>query len=207
MIKLRKHFPGQRRDETTVILSRVHWFKFMGHLFFVLTLILVWLISYILIDAYLPELLEEAWRNLFILISSAYFLFVILFAYVGWLNYYLDIWLVTNQRLIDIDQRALFSRHVSQLNLRKIQNVKVDVDGIIPTFLQFGDVDVESAGAEAGRFSFRSIPHPYRMERKILALARIASKRLRTQRREEETEDGPEIIHAKTWLKNEKDPE
>ena len=181
MIKLEKRFPGQRDEEATVLLARVHWFRFVGHILLSLFLIVIWLVALLLLQTYSPAFLTGIWGQVFVLFSGAYFLFVLLFLFIGWLNYYLDVWIVTNERLVDIDQRSLFNRSVSQLSLRKIQNVRAEVKGILPTLLRFGDVDVESAGADVGRFSFRSIPKPFEVERKVLELAQYVSEHLDTE--------------------------
>lgn len=178
MIKLERRFPGQRDEEVTVLLARVHWFRFLGHIFLTLLLAIIWFVALFLLQAYLSAFLTGMWGQVFVLFSGAYFLFVLLFLFIGWLNYYLDVWIVTNERLIDIDQKSLFDRSVSQLSLRKIQNVRAEVKGILPTLLRFGDVDVESAGADVGRFSFRSIPKPFEVERKVLRLAQHVSEQV-----------------------------
>lgn len=178
MIKLESRFPGQRDQETTVLLARVHWFRFIGHFFLTILLFIIWVVALLLLQIYLPAFLTGMWGQVFVLFSSAYFLFILLFLFIGWLNYYLDVWIVTNERLVDIDQKSLFDRSVSQLSLRKIQNVKAEVKGILPTLLRFGDVDVESAGADVGRFSFRSIPKPFEVERKVLELAQYVSEHI-----------------------------
>ncbi|MFC1686462.1 PH domain-containing protein [Patescibacteria group bacterium] len=178
MIKLESKFPGQRDQETTVLLARVHWARFAGHITLFLFLAVVWFIAFILLQIYFPALLSEMWGQTFVLFSSAYFLFLLLFLFIGWLNYYLDVWIVTNERLVDIDQKSLFDRSISQLSLSKIQNVKAEMKGILPTFLRFGDVDVESAGADVGRFSFRSIPNPFEVERKVLELSQYVSEHI-----------------------------
>ncbi len=177
MRELKKQFPGQQADEKTVLLARVHWFKFAGNLLFAFVLVLMWFVAWALIDQYLPTLLQGMWGNIWILFSFLYFLFVALFLYIGWLNYYLDVWILTNDRLIDIDQKGLFNRSVSQLSLGQVQNIKAEIKGFLPVLLRFGNVDVETAGAEVGRFSFRNIPKPFEVEEKVLILVEDFFKR------------------------------
>jgi uncharacterized membrane protein YdbT with pleckstrin-like domain len=68
--------------------------------------------------------------------------------FVSWTNYYLDMWVLTDKRLISVDQRGLFSREISSLRLDKIQDVKVEVKGIIDTLLHIGSIHVQTAGVE-----------------------------------------------------------
>ena len=98
----------------------------------------------------------------------AFFAFVVLtWFFVSWLsfmviwtNYYLDVWIVTNMRIIDIEQYSLFSRDVSEFRLDRIQDVTIEVKGILPTLLRFGNVDVQTAG-ETYEFQIKSVPNPY----------------------------------------------
>ena len=57
-------------------------------------------------------------------------------------DYYLDVWILTNQRIFDIEQRGLFNRHISVFEINKIQDVNVKIEGIIATFIKYGDVNI-----------------------------------------------------------------
>jgi hypothetical protein len=81
----------------------------------------------------------------------------------------LDVWIVTDQRIINIEQKGLFSRVVSELELENIQDITSDVRGVIATFLNYGDLFVQTA-AEKERFIFRNIPDPYKVKDMIMNL-------------------------------------
>ena len=68
--------------------------------------------------------------------------------YVSWTDYYLDTWTITNKRIIDINQNGLFSRQVSALHIDKVQDVSVEVKGVLWTLLGIGDVKVQTAGSD-----------------------------------------------------------
>ncbi len=99
-----------------------------------------------------------------------YELFVILFFYTAFLDYYLDLWVVTEERILDIDQEGVFMRKVSELALHNIQDVHVEVKGVFATLFNFGTIEVQTAGAEQ-KFSFEGIPDPQKISRQILELA------------------------------------
>jgi uncharacterized membrane protein YdbT with pleckstrin-like domain len=63
-------------------------------------------------------------------------------------RYYLNQWIITNTRVIEIHQYGFFSREVSSLLLVKIQDVNSDVEGIFETLLGYGELEVQSAGTE-----------------------------------------------------------
>lgn len=63
---------------------------------------------------------------------------------------YLWFWnafLVTNHRVIDVDQRGLFSRTVSEATYDKIQDVSFTVNGVWGTMFGFGKLDLQTAGS------------------------------------------------------------
>jgi uncharacterized membrane protein YdbT with pleckstrin-like domain len=79
---------------------------------------------------------------------------------VTWTNYYFDLWIVTNKRIIDVEQKGLFRREVSSLRLDNIQNIVIDMNGIMPTLLRYGNVHVHTAGASHEIFIIRTANDP-----------------------------------------------
>ena len=82
---------------------------------------------------------------------------------VAWTNYYLDLWVVTDRRIIDIQQHGLWSRKISECRLDRVQDISTEVRGFLPTLLGFGDVRIQTA-AEAERFIMKDVPHPYEIK-------------------------------------------
>lgn len=93
-------------------------------------------------------------------IVGIYWLFVWMGAFGVFTNYFLDQWIVTNERIIDINQIDFWNREISSLFLSRIQNVETEIDGFFHTLFGFGTVSVESAGAEIGRVKMRGLARP-----------------------------------------------
>lgn len=83
-------------------------------------------------------------------------------------RYYLNAWILTNQRLVDIKQRGFFSREVSSLLLSRVQDVTTDVTGILASLMNIGTIRVQTAGAE-NEFHMAGIPLPEQMRDLILS--------------------------------------
>jgi uncharacterized membrane protein YdbT with pleckstrin-like domain len=64
-------------------------------------------------------------------------------------NYYLSLQLVTTDRIIDINQTGIFQREVNELSIGNIQDVTYKQNGILQSFLGYGQVIVKSAGSES----------------------------------------------------------
>jgi len=108
--------------------------------------------------------------------ASIYFLCAWLFAFMEFTDYYLDLWIVTSERVLSSEQKGLFNRVASELHLAAIQDVTSEQRGLLGTFLDFGDVHIQTAG-EKGRFHFDNVDHPERVKETIIKLIEEDKKR------------------------------
>ncbi len=70
-----------------------------------------------------------------------------------------DVLVVTNLRLVDVDQKGLLSRRVSEASYDAIQDVSWLRKGIWQTIFRMGSVSVQTAG-QATNIEVVSVPHP-----------------------------------------------
>jgi uncharacterized membrane protein YdbT with pleckstrin-like domain len=104
----------------------------------------------------------------------------LVYRYLDWGN---DRYIVTNDRIIDVEQRPfLLSSDTREASLGNIQNVHYLVPNIIASTLRYGDVIVQTAGA--GEFTFTHVPNPADVQNEIFR--RIHNYRLALQRRQAE---------------------
>lgn len=76
-----------------------------------------------------------------------------------WTDYYLDILIISNKRIIDIEQQGMFYREISSFPLENIQDITIDIPGIVATFLDFGNVKLQTA-SEKSNFIIPNAAHP-----------------------------------------------
>lgn len=118
-----------------------------------------------------PTLLEGPISYpLLILLGSVYYLSLGLFFYSYFVDFYLDMWIITNDRLVDIEQTGLFARTVAEVDLYQIQDVSSDIRGFFPTLFNYGTLSLQTAGS-IPKFIFYNIPRPHKLREEILALA------------------------------------
>lgn len=103
------------------------------------------------------------------LLVSAYYLMVWLFFFATYVDYYLDAWIVTSDRVINVEQRGLFNRTISELDLANVQDVTSEVKGVIAFFFRYGNVYVQTA-AEKEYFIFEQVPRPDEIRKRLLLL-------------------------------------
>jgi hypothetical protein len=181
-------FKGKKTDENVILLLRRHWlvfvFRFLPFLLLAIGLVIFHVAG--------KELLKFVGLNLdlnwFYLIESFLSIFIWLVLFITWINFYLDVWIVTDLRIVDIEQVALFSRNISELKHNKIQDVTSEVQGVIPTLFKYGDVFIQTAGNKQ-RFMFKQISDPTNTRNIIMQLQKRAIL-------EEKREEG-EILRGK----------
>lgn len=164
------HFAGQRENEEVIQVIHRHWFNILSHFLLVILLALVLFGSMVALPVFFPDFLNTQSERFFIFMENTLFMLIWLFSFMTWIDYYFDIWIITNERIINIEQVGLFDRHISELNFSNIQDVTTTVEGIIPTVLNFGDVSIQTAG-EQERFLFHMVPDPYKIKDTIMKLS------------------------------------
>jgi len=83
-------------------------------------------------------------------------------------RYYLDQWVITTTRIVDIHQYGFFDRHVSSFLLNHVQDITTDVNGVFPTMFGYGTLRVETAGDASQHFLMTGIPNPEQIRDLIL---------------------------------------
>lgn len=162
-------FPTQRPNERVVLLLRRHWTVLARDVSqLVLSLLLPPIIIVLLIQ-YTPISFATGTAPYVIIVAglSLYYLFSFLAYFHDFVDYHLDIWVVTDQRIVSIEQEGLFHRTVSELNIVKVQDVTSEIAGKVQTFLNYGQVHIQTAG-EHGRFLFEQVPNPSEVAKVIL---------------------------------------
>lgn len=107
-----------------------------------------------------------------VLIYLAFFLLLFGFVLFRFLLWYFNIYVVTNERIIDFDFHRFLHREISDTALAKIQDITSQISGPLQTFFNFGNVFVQTA-SERPRFEFENIPNPDKVVKEISAQARL----------------------------------
>lgn len=159
--------PGEQVVEE----ARKHWFLFLTELLpFAVLVIIPFAMPHLLV--YAPPLAPYADRINYAepvqrALLGVWLLICWTTAWGVFTRYYLNLWVLTNQRIVNIKQRGFFLREVSSLLLPRVQDVTTDVSGVLPSLLGIGDIKVQTAGEEVD-FVMRGIPHPEQMRDIIL---------------------------------------
>jgi uncharacterized membrane protein YdbT with pleckstrin-like domain len=132
-------------------------------------LVLVMAISTaILAPMYLTFLTDE--QKTGILLSAGLVAILdIIFTYISIYIYQANRWVVTSDSVTQITQNSLFDHHANQLSLAKLEDVSAEQHNLIQELFGFGDITLETAGADRDKFVFAFCPNPHEYARKIIA--------------------------------------
>lgn len=152
--------------------ARRFWFSFMG---WIVVLVIMFVVG-LSIASWLFATIDFAeddgtLRMLLLAGFSVYLLLLATVFLVAWVSYYLDVWFITDRRVIDIEQTGLFRRRISEFSTLRVQDVSAARIGIWETWLDYGDVIIQTAGEQAN-FIMANIHEPYGVARLIMNLHR-----------------------------------
>lgn len=170
-MKLKPTFPNMLPDEQVVLLLHRHGFVAIRIVLLYGVLALVPIAAWILLGTRTTAFADPttAGYAVLVLLFASYALVWGLLFFVSWLNYYLDVWIVTNERIINIKQLRLFHRTVSEQKLYRVQDVTWEMQGVLGNMLKFGNVTIQTA-AEQAKFTFEHIPDPEAVAKIIMHL-------------------------------------
>jgi Bacterial PH domain len=87
----------------------------------------------------------------------------------SWISWYFSVFIITNQRFIQITQKRLFHRAVSDIALEQIQSVNYEVAGLQETLLGFGTIKMQTY---IGDLTVHDVHKPAHIQKKIVGILR-----------------------------------
>ncbi len=151
-------------DERVLKVVRKHWFIPAVEFFGISLLALAPLVIFLgIIFAQNQDWIDwgiGAYGAILLFASALWWVICIMMAAMIWTHYYLDLWIITDRRLIVIEQLGFFNRKTSNFRLERLQDIKVRVSGIIATLLNFGTIRAQTASASDSSFKMTGLPDP-----------------------------------------------
>ncbi|MEO6761678.1 MAG: PH domain-containing protein [Candidatus Saccharimonadales bacterium] len=87
----------------------------------------------------------------------------------SWMSWHFSVFIVTDQRFIQITQKGFFHRSVVDMSLPQIQMVNYEVSGLQETLLGFGTIMMQTF---VGDLLIHYIHHPAKIQKKLLEILR-----------------------------------
>ncbi len=162
--------------ERILTITRRHWLMLWLRIFsigiFSLFPIIAWIIILISagISSTLPYDIGSFTPHVLVLYGN-WLLFMLIALGQTLLNHHLDVWIITNHRIISIDQHGFFNRSIGSFRLDRLQDINIEIHGFLATILNYGSVEIETASEGPGEFRAYNIPHPESLKTIIMEAA------------------------------------
>lgn len=144
---LPKQFKGQHEDEIVMLMFRKHPVVMRKGLIFSMVGLLLGTV---------PSLINPVMSWLWLGLAGGLLLSVIIiFPY--WISWYYTMFILTNERYIQMTQKGLFHRSVSDLSIKQVQSLNYQVAGLEQTVLGFGTIVMQTY---LGDIVIHDIHHP-----------------------------------------------
>lgn len=151
-IKLDNMRPGEK----PVMIIKRHWI--------ILVKIFLYFILWFFATSMFYVFWNYAWAHLLVII---FWMIYSIFLYIEWLNHELDLYIITNNRIIWVDQVWFLDRKVSECNLWQVQEVWNQTKWLLSNLLNYWTIKIQTAW-NATNFIMDIAPFPIENSRKIL---------------------------------------
>ena len=128
------HLDNIRSGEKVEIVVRRHWIVFW----------LVWLYALVGVIISLSIFMfgNMAWAHI---LNIVFWMFFSIFLYIEWLNHELDMFVITNNRIVGVEQKSFLNRAVTECNLGQVQEVNSITKGLFANIFNYGTISIQTA--------------------------------------------------------------
>ena len=150
-------FEGQHEDEELLMFFRQHPIVMRKGFVAVLIMMTAGLIPVII----WPTRVGYLWFGLLGALLGGIALFY------QWIGWYYSVYYVSDQRIIQVRHKGLFTRSVVDVGLDKIQNINFQIKGIQETTFKYGTIVIQTF---AGDLVMEKIHHPAKIQESVVKI-------------------------------------
>jgi hypothetical protein len=181
-------------NEKVVRIIRRHWLAFLVEMIFILLgaalpyIALIFKKDFSSLSYIKPAVFFFSMPNIFLLSYLLWLELLLIILFVAISDHYLDVWTVTDSRIIDIEQKGTFSRVVSSLRYDGVGDIVIVPQTTAEKLFNYGTIRIKKVGAtdgvgvalEQSDFILSEIRQPLKVKEVILEeqrknLARLAA--------------------------------
>lgn len=165
-------FDGQEPGEKVVLFLRQHFVVLISWFVTVGLMATVPFVFFGLVSVYEVDITNIIDGQYWVVATLLWYLLtfgILLERLVSWFN---NTYILTNERIIDVDFHNLLSKNISYASLENIEDVSQTVGGLARLFFDYGSVHIQTA-AEQKEFEFLAVPKPSAVTLAIQKEARL----------------------------------
>lgn len=164
---MHKLFESQLDDEKIYLVIREHPILLGFRLGLIFFLFIIGAAAQILVPRIIPDFFSELMLSVISLLFYIYYLGLLVGSLLVFVFYYLSLQIITDRRMVDVDQSGLFRRKVTEIQIENVEEVTSSAHGLLPTIFNFGHVLVQTSSAN-NEFEFENVAHPEQVKKLIL---------------------------------------
>ncbi len=145
-------FDTHEEGEVIYLLLRSHPFTQIGWILSSIFFFILLIISNLFIQNFLSQ-------GRLLVINLFFIIFIFSYIWFNILNWYFNVGIVTNKRVIDIDFYAILYKEITVAQLGKIEDITVKSGGYFQSLFDYGSVFIQTAGSDVN-VEFIDIPYP-----------------------------------------------
>jgi hypothetical protein len=154
-----KYFSDQFEDEEMLLLFRKHPIVMRREIV---------IASVLLLLGTVPALIKPTYAYFFGGLAVGFVLATLVMFY-AWIGWYFSVFIVTDQRLLQMTQKGLFKCSVVDIGLDKIQTISFEISGLQETLLGFGTIVIQTY---VGELVIHDVHHPKRIQNRMSHILR-----------------------------------
>lgn len=157
-------FQEREEEEEIILVLRQHWVTNIS--WTLITILMIFaptFLKYVPLLASFPANFQLVALIIWYSITTAY-------AFEKFLSWYFNLFIITDERIIDIDFINLIDKRFTDTRIAMVQDVTAQVVGVIQTMFNYGNVLIQTASA-IPEIEFKKIPKP-ELVIKVLQLMR-----------------------------------
>ncbi len=160
-------FESQEAGEFIVLLLRAHIATLIPPIIGFILLVIFPVILLAVLSIFGISIASFLGPTQFLLVLIFWYMVVFAYGLYRFIFWYFNVYILTNERIVDFDFKGILHKQASYAKLGQIQDVSPKMVGFFSTFFNFGDVYIQTAG-ERQEFEFMKVPQPDGVARKIL---------------------------------------
>jgi hypothetical protein len=149
-------FASQHFEEKVLLLLRQHPVTQVGWMIVALFLAVL---PFLFISVGLLDFLPPNYQFASLI---GWYLLIIGYVLQSFLGWFYNVYLVTDERLVDVDFHNLLYKDISSAKIDRIEDVTTQASGILASVFDYGTVKIQTAGT-SNEFEFENVPHPARI--------------------------------------------
>jgi hypothetical protein len=166
---MHKLFESQLENEKVYMIIRQHWLALFVKYAVISVMFAFGLALWIYVPRFLGDFFSDEISLAFALFMYLYMLGLLLGTLLVTIFYYLHLQIITDLRMVDVDQLSLFRRNVSEIQIENVEEVTSKSHGFLATLFNYGDITVQTSGSKI-EFEFERVAHPEQIKKMILDL-------------------------------------